>query len=59
MKDKLLNIKEAAKYLNVHRLTVYRWVTKKKMPAFKVGRIWRFRKEKIDAWLEKKEITKK
>ena len=58
MKDKLLNIKEAAKYLNVHRMTIYKWATNKKIPAFRIGRMWRFKKEKIDAWLEKKEITK-
>jgi hypothetical protein len=29
-----------------------------KIPASKVGRVWRFRKEKIDKWLDKKESNR-
>ena len=42
---------QLARYLNVNRITVYRLVTGKKMPAFKVGNQWRFKKEMVDAWL--------
>ena len=52
MEKRLLTIAEVAKYLNVDKLTVYRFVRKKKLPAFKVGAQWRFRKELIDSWLE-------
>ena len=43
---------DARKYLRVHKATLYRWARAKKIPAFKAGRSWRFKKEKIDAWLE-------
>ncbi|MBI4525244.1 MAG: response regulator [Deltaproteobacteria bacterium] len=42
---------EIARYLNVNKFTVYRLVTEKKIPAFKVGNQWRFKQEMIDAWL--------
>jgi excisionase family DNA binding protein len=47
----LLTVEEVAKYLNVNRFTVYRLVTQKQIPAFKVGGQWRFKKETIEAWL--------
>jgi excisionase family DNA binding protein len=52
MEKRLLTIQEVAKYLNVDKFTVYRFVRKKKLPAFKVGARWRFKKELIDLWLE-------
>jgi excisionase family DNA binding protein len=43
-----------ARYLNVDKFTVYRLITQKKIPAFKVGNQWRFKQEMIDAWLLEK-----
>jgi excisionase family DNA binding protein len=40
-----------ASYLKIDKFTVYRLVTQKKIPAFKVGNQWRFKKKMIDAWL--------
>lgn len=53
MLDELLTFEEARKYLKVHKATLYRWAQQKKIPASKAGKTWRFRKEKIDAWLER------
>ena len=52
MQEKLLTIEQVAAYLKVDKFTVYRLVTKKKLPAFKVGNQWRFKLKIIDAWLE-------
>ena len=53
MQENLLNTDEVARYLKVDRFTIYRLVTQKKIPAFKVGNQWRFKKGMIDAWLIK------
>ncbi|MCM8763240.1 MAG: helix-turn-helix domain-containing protein [Candidatus Omnitrophica bacterium] len=53
--DKLLTLEEAAQYLDIHPGTLYRWVKEKRVPSFKVGRIWRFKKEKLEDWLKKNE----
>lgn len=52
MQEKLLTIDQVAGYLKVDRFTVYRLVAKRKLPAFKVGNQWRFKRKTIDAWLE-------
>jgi two-component system probable response regulator PhcQ len=51
---------QIARYLNINKFTVYRLVTEKKIPAFKVGNQWRFKQEMIDAWMmAKSNIGKK
>ena len=47
-----LTAREVARYLRVNQYTVYRLVTQKKLPAFKVGSQWRFRRSVLDRWLE-------
>jgi excisionase family DNA binding protein len=49
--DNLMNVKEAAKYLRVSYMTVYKMVQKKLIPATKLGGNWRFKKEILDEWL--------
>ena len=53
MQENLLTTAELAEYLKVDKFTVYRLVTQKNIPAFKVGNQWRFNKDMIDAWLLK------
>ena len=53
MDSKLLTFDEVKKYLRVSSSTLYRMAQAGKIPASKVGRAWRFKKEKIDAWLDK------
>lgn len=52
--EQLLTIEEVAKYLRVKKRTIYDWLKKGKIPASKTVGQWRFKKEKIDAWLEGK-----
>ena len=53
MQENLLTTAQVADYLKVDKFTVYRLVTQKNIPAFKVGNQWRFNKDMIDAWLLK------
>jgi excisionase family DNA binding protein len=39
------------KYLSVSRETVLQYITKKGMPAHKLGRQWRFKISEVDGWL--------
>lgn len=58
MDAKLLTFEEVKRYLRVSSSTLYRMVQRGKIPASKVGRAWRFRKEKIYTWLTKQEKSK-
>lgn len=52
MTDEILTIKEIAEYLKVAEKTIYRLAGSKKLPGFKVGGIWRFRKSEVDRWID-------
>ena len=49
--EEYLTAKQVAEYLQVKPLTIYQWARDEKIPAIKIGRIWRFKKEAIDAVL--------
>jgi excisionase family DNA binding protein len=51
MQENLLTTAQVARYLSVDKFTVYRLVTQKRIPAFKVGNQWRFKKRMLDQWL--------
>lgn len=51
MDDRWLNVDEIAEYLGVSRDTVYSWITGRAMPAHKVGRLWKFKIDEVDAWI--------
>jgi excisionase family DNA binding protein len=49
--DRWLSVDEIAAYLGVKRDTVYKWISRKQMPAHKVGRLWKFQKKEVDQWV--------
>ncbi len=51
MADKIMTVKEVAKYLDIHPMTLYRLVREGRIPAFKVGGQWRFQKRALDRWV--------
>jgi len=52
MEDRWVSVDEIAAYLGIKRDTVYKWIADKRMPAHKVGRLWKFRKEEVDEWVK-------
>lgn len=59
--DVIFNVDGLAEYLKVKKQWVYDRVHSKAIPHYKVGKYPRFRKTKIDEWLDKREkgISKK
>ena len=51
MEDRWLSVDEIGSYLGIKRDTVYKWINEKAMPANKIGRLWKFKKEHIDEWV--------
>lgn len=47
----MMTVKDVARYLRVHHITVYRMVHDGRLPAVRVGRVWRFHRHQIDRWL--------
>ena len=51
----IFTIKELALYLKLAEKTAYRLASEGKLPGFKVGGAWRFRKIEIDSWIQEQE----
>lgn len=54
MQTNIMTIKEVSAYLKIREKTAYRLTAEGKIPGFKVGGAWRFRKQEIDAWIDER-----
>jgi len=59
MNDRWMTLHEVADYLQLSRDLIYRLSQKGRIPATKVGGRWRFKREKIDQWMEEQQIGDK
>jgi excisionase family DNA binding protein len=50
----VMTLREASQYLGVSPDTLYKYLGEDKIPAFKLGNRWRFKKDLLDRWMEKK-----
>ena len=57
-RSQIMTPKEAAKYLGLHLITIYRLIKKGELPGFKVGGQWRFKKDLLDVWIAGKISSK-
>jgi len=55
MTSDIMTIKEVASYLKLTEKTTYRLAADRKIPGFKVGASWRFRRSEIDKWISNQE----
>lgn len=55
MDSEFLTAEEVAEYLRLPLSTVYKLVQDKRLPGFKVGKHWRFRKDSIEKWINDQE----
>ena len=53
--DEILTIKELASYLKIAEKTAYRFMSEGRIPGFKVGGSWRFRRSEIERWIAEQE----
>lgn len=48
----MMTVKEVAKFLRVHEMTIYRMCKRKAIPCYRIGGNWRFNKADIEKWLK-------
>lgn len=52
MKNEIMTVREVAAYLKIKEKTAYRLTADGKIPGFKVGGSWRYKRTTIDQWIE-------
>jgi excisionase family DNA binding protein len=53
-----MTLQETAEYLRVTRSTIHRLLKRNQIPAFRIGRHWRFNVEEIDNWCSSGVVSK-
>lgn len=51
MAEPWVDINQVCAHLGAARDTVYRWIESRKLPAHRIGRIWKFKLSEIDEWV--------
>lgn len=46
-----LSVEGIAEYLGVSKETIYRWLERKKIPAHRIGKLWKFKPSEVDRWV--------
>jgi len=54
---KIMTTKEVSEYLKLHEITICKYAKEGKLPAIRIGRVWRFDKDAIDACIANGQIS--
>lgn len=49
----VMDIRQASDYLGISSDTLYKYASDAFIPAFKLGNRWRFRKSRLDEWMDR------
>lgn len=52
VEQEILTVEQAADYLQVHRLTVYRYIRQGLLPAARLGKVYRLFRRDVEAFLD-------
>ena len=53
---RLLNVKELSELTGLSENTIYCWVSQRRIPFVKLGRLTKFDLEKIEEWIEENSV---
>jgi len=49
--ERWVSVPEIAAHMGISKETVYRWIDKRKIPAHRVGKLWKFKPSEVDVWI--------
>ncbi len=55
----VLTTKELSRYLKLHEITICKYAAEGRIPAIRIGHVWRFDKDAIDDWISAGQNGKK
>jgi len=56
---RLLNVEELSELTGLSKNTIYCWVSQRRIPFVKIGRLTKFDLEKINQWIEENSVQEK
>jgi len=55
----VMDIQQASVYLGIHRDTLYKYAAEGVIPAFRMGKLWRFKRSLLEAWMVEESASAK
>ncbi len=55
----IMTTKDLSRYLKLHEITICKYAGEGKIPAIRIGHVWRFDKDVIDGWISAGQNEKK
>lgn len=49
--ERWLSVEEIAAHMGISKETVYRWLDRRKIPAHRIGKLWKFKAREVDEWV--------
>jgi len=59
MNKRLININELSQYIGLSTSTIYSWVSQRRIPFVKCGRLTKFDLERINDWIKESSVEEK
>ncbi len=59
MNKRLININELSEYMDLSVSTIYSWVSQRRIPFVKCGRLTKFDLQRIDEWIKESSVEEK
>jgi excisionase family DNA binding protein len=56
-KSELMTAEETCRYLKITQRTLYRYLQNRRIPAFKLGKEWRFVRSDLEQWIRDRTHT--
>jgi excisionase family DNA binding protein len=51
MTEPWTSVDDIARHLGVAKDSIYRWIERRKLPAHRIGRLWKFKVSEVDDWV--------
>jgi excisionase family DNA binding protein len=51
MAEPWTSVDDVARHLGVAKDSIYRWIDRRKLPAHRIGRLWKFKLSEVDDWV--------
>lgn len=51
MTEPWVSVEQIAGHLGVTRDSIYRWISRRGLPAHRLGRLWKFKVSEVDEWV--------